>query len=124
MTKNGVLCNLDKRITTTTDLITEASTRLDAQMKKMDEVATGKLIEYGRQLVDYGSRLGHFTNTNLPKLRSDLAAFATCVTNIESRPPNTTTQDVQCSDASSTASVASVADDASDHLRSPTVDND
>jgi len=123
-TTNKVLSDLDKCITTTTDLINDATTRLDAQMKKVDEVATVKLIEYGRRVVDYGSRLGHFTNTDLPKLRSDLAAFATRVTNIQSRPPNTTTQDVQRSDASSTASVASVADDALDHLRPPTVDND
>ena len=123
-TTDGVLCNLDKCITTTTDLITDATTCLDAQMKKVDEVATDKLIDYGSRLVDYGSRLGHFTNTLIPKLRSDLDAFVTRVTNIEGRPPNPTTQDVRHSDASSTASVASAADDASDHLRPPTVDNE
>ena len=91
---NGVLCDMDKRITTTADLITAATTRLDAQMKKVDEVATNKLINYGSRLVDYGSCLGHFTNTLIPKLRSDLDAFETRVTIIEGRPPNPTTQDV------------------------------
>jgi len=74
--------------------------------------------------VDYDSRLGHFTNSLIPKLWSNLDAFTTHVTNIEGHPPNPTTQDVLHSDASSTASVASVADDASDHLWPPTVDND
>jgi len=123
-TTNNALCDLDKRITTSTVLITDATTRLNAQRKTVDEVTTGKLIEYGRRLVDYGSRLGHFSSAELPKIQSALDAFATCVTNIESRPPITTTQDVHRSDASSTASVASVADDASDHLRPPNVDND
>ena len=123
-TTNGALCDLDKQITTTIVLITDATTRLDAQMKTVDEVTTDKLIEYGHRLVDYGSRLGHFSSTELPKIQSALNAFATRVTNIESRPPNTTTQDVHRSDASSTASVASVVDNASDHLRPPNVDND
>jgi regulator of sigma D len=124
MTTDGVLCDLDKRITTTANLITDATTRLDAQMKKVDEVATDKLIDYGSRLVDYGSRLGHFTKTlipKLPKLRSNLDAFKTQVTTIEGRPPNPTTQDVRYSDASSNTSVA---DNDLDHIRPPNVDNE
>ena len=94
---------------------------LDTQMKKVDKVATDKLIGYGSCLMDYGSRLGHFTNTLLPQLWSDLDAFATCVTTIDGRPPNPTTQDVQHSDASSNASVT---DAALDHIRPPNVDTE
>jgi hypothetical protein len=117
-TTDGALCDMDNRITTAADLITAATTRLD------DE-----LINYGGRLMDYGSRLGHFTYTFIPRLRSDLDAFATRVTNIEGRPPNSTTQDIRHRDASSTASVASVADDAiaddaPDPRRPPDVDND
>ena len=112
-TTDGVLCDMDKHITTTADLITAATTHLDAQMKKVDEVATDKLINYGSRLVDYGSRLGHFTNTLIPKLRSDLDAFETL--------PNHTTQDVRHSDASSNASVT---DDDSAHIQPPNVDNE
>jgi hypothetical protein len=70
--------------------------------------------------MDYGSRLGHFTNTLIPRLWSDLDAFETRVTTIEGRPPR---------DASSPTSVASVADDAvaddaMDPLRPPDVDDD
>ena len=90
-------------------------------MKKVDKVATDKLADYGSRLMDYGSRFGHFTNTLIPQLWSDLDAFATRVTTIEGRPPNPTTQDVRHNDASSTASVA---DDASDHIRPPIVDNE
>jgi hypothetical protein len=86
-TTDGVLNNLDKRISTTTDLITDTT-------KRVDEVATDKLIDYGSRLVDYGSRLGHFTNTLIPKLRSGLDAFATRVTTIEGRPSNPTTHDI------------------------------
>jgi hypothetical protein len=105
MTTDGALCNMDNRITTAADLITAATTHLDKE-----------LIDYGGRLMDYGSRLGHFTTTLIPRLRSDLDAFETRVTTIEDR-------------ASSTASVASVADDAiaddaSDPLRPPDVDND
>jgi hypothetical protein len=119
-TTDGVLCNMDKLITTTADLITAATTRLDEQMKKVDVVATDKLIKYGSRLADYGSRLGHFTNTLIPKLRSNLDAFETRVTTVEGRPSNPTPQDVRHSDASSHASVA---DDDSDHIRPPNVDN-
>ena len=117
-TTDGALCDMDKRITTAADLITTATTRLD------DE-----LIAYGGRLMDYGSRLGHFTNTLIPWLWSDLDAFETHVTTIEGRPPNSTTQDIQHRDASSTTSVASiadhaVADDAPDPLRPADVDND
>ena len=34
------------------DLITDATTRLDTQMKTVDEVTTDKLIDYGSCLVD------------------------------------------------------------------------
>jgi hypothetical protein len=119
-TTDGVLSDMDKRITTTADLITATTTRLDEQIKGVDVVATDKLIEYGRKLVDYGSRLGHVTSTELPKIQSALDAFATRVTNIESRPPNTTTQDVRHGDASSHASVA---DDDSDHNPPHSVDD-
>jgi hypothetical protein len=44
-TTDGVLCDMDNRITTTADLITAATTRLDKQMKKVDVVATDKLVE-------------------------------------------------------------------------------
>jgi hypothetical protein len=105
-TTDGALCDMDNRITTAAGLITAATTRLD-----------DALIDYGGRLMDYGSRLGHFTNTEIPRLRSDLDAFATRVTTIEGR------------DASSTASVTSVAndavaDDAPGPLRPPDVDND
>ena len=94
-TTDGALYDMDNRITTAADLITAATTRLD------DE-----LIDYGGCLMDYGSRLGHFINTLIPRLWSDLDAFETRVTTIEGRPPNSTTQDIRHRDASSTASVA------------------
>ncbi len=97
-TTDGVLYDMDKRITTTADLITAATTRLVEQMKKVDVVATDKLVEYGSCLADYGSRLGHFTNTLIPKLRSNLDAFKTRVTTVEGSPPNPTPQDVRHSD--------------------------
>jgi hypothetical protein len=105
-TTDGALRDMDARITTAADLFTTATTRLD------DE-----LIDYSGRLLGYGSRLGHFTNTVIPRLRSDLDAFATRITTIEGRPPT---------DASPTASVASAADDvvAADPLQPPDVDDD
>ena len=90
-------------------------------MKKADKVATDKLANYGSRLMDYGSCLGHFTNTLIPQLWSSLDAFATCVATIKGRPPNPTTHNVRHSDASSTASVA---DDTSDRIRPPNVENE
>jgi hypothetical protein len=106
---DGTLCDMDSRITNVADLISAATTRLD------DE-----LLDYGGRLMGYGSRLRHFTNTLIPRLWSDLDAFATRITTIEVRPPR---------DASSTASVASVADDvvainAPDPLQPTDVDDD
>ena len=119
-TTDGVLSDMDNRITTTANLFTATTTRLDERIKGVDVVATDKLIEYGRKLENYGSRLGHVTGTELPKIQSALDSFATRVTNIESRPPNTTTQDVRHGDASSHASVA---DDDSDHNPPHSVDD-